>query len=274
MESLNTFAKSAQKLSRNPLGIIALFIVLVYGIAALILGVSSANLQPNEKLPIIWFLVVFPIIVLFAFYRLVAHHHVKLYAPLDYQDKEGFFRALTPYEQRKRLEEEIENIEDESKVEVETQVSSDKKATMEVEDSVLKTISTRHSYVLAEELAFRQIENDFGVSIHRQVAVGRDYGIDGIFLRNGKPIAIEIKYVRQPMHLRYIAKREAERFSKIIESMNPKPSFIFVIMVDGISSDAVKRETERMKNIFTEQKLPVEIVVYDFIEMKKKYGVQ
>lgn len=53
--SLDEFGKTAQKLSRNPLGIIALFIVLVYGIAGLVLGVSSEYLQSNEKLPLIWF---------------------------------------------------------------------------------------------------------------------------------------------------------------------------------------------------------------------------
>jgi hypothetical protein len=92
------FGGVAQKLSRNPLGIIALFIVLVYGIAALLLGMSSNNLQPNERLPFIYFLVIFPVIVLIAFYRLVTHHHVKLYAPHDFPDKEGFFRVLSPSE--------------------------------------------------------------------------------------------------------------------------------------------------------------------------------
>lgn len=84
---LSEFSAAAQKLSRNPLGIITLFIVLVYGIAALVIGISSNNLQPNERLPLIYFLVLFPVIVLIAFYRLVSHHHVKLYAPHDFPDK-------------------------------------------------------------------------------------------------------------------------------------------------------------------------------------------
>src|SRR5437588_11486769 len=84
---------NAPKLARNPLGIIALFIVLVDGIAGFVLGVSSRSLQPNEKLPLIYFLVFFPVVVLGVFYRLVAKHHEKFYAPGDFPDKEGFFRA-------------------------------------------------------------------------------------------------------------------------------------------------------------------------------------
>lgn len=113
---LDQFGKTAQRLSRNPLGIIALFIVLVYGIAALVFSFSSSNLEPSERSLIIWFLVLFPVLVLAAFYRLVAYHHVKLYAPHDFPDKEGFFRALTPTEQKERLEgkvkEDIDNTQE------------------------------------------------------------------------------------------------------------------------------------------------------------------
>lgn len=56
---LHDFGRIAQRLSRNPLGIVALFIVLVYGIAGLVLGASSSNLEHSERLPLVWFLVVF-----------------------------------------------------------------------------------------------------------------------------------------------------------------------------------------------------------------------
>ena len=94
---LQDFGQTAQRLARNPLGIVALFIVLVYG---MVLGVSSANLEPSERQPLVWFLVIFPVVVLGVFYRLVTVHHVKLYAPHDFPDSEGFFRALTPSEKK------------------------------------------------------------------------------------------------------------------------------------------------------------------------------
>ena len=42
---LGEFAKAARRLAKNPLGIIALFIVLVYGIAGLVLGYSAEHLD-------------------------------------------------------------------------------------------------------------------------------------------------------------------------------------------------------------------------------------
>src|SRR5882762_4132354 len=95
---LTAFGESAQTLARNPLGIIALFIVLVYGIAALLFGFSAGKLNANDQRMIIGFLVGFPILVLIAFYRLVTNHHTKLYAPYDFPEKDGFFRLLTTTE--------------------------------------------------------------------------------------------------------------------------------------------------------------------------------
>ena len=54
---MRAFADTAQSLARNPLGIIALFIVLVYGFAALVTAFAG-TLTPAERLPLIYFLIV------------------------------------------------------------------------------------------------------------------------------------------------------------------------------------------------------------------------
>ena len=83
MNDLNDFGNIAQKLARNPLGIIALFVVLIYGIACLTF--SFAKNIPVELISwCIIFIIVYPLIVLVVFYRLVTKHHTKLYAPEDF----------------------------------------------------------------------------------------------------------------------------------------------------------------------------------------------
>ena len=63
---VKTFAETAKGLARNPLGIIALFIVLVYGFASLV-TVSANKFTPSERAPRIYFLVGFLILVLGVF---------------------------------------------------------------------------------------------------------------------------------------------------------------------------------------------------------------
>lgn len=89
---MNDFGKTATRLSKNPLGIIALAFVFVYGIAGLF--TSQTSLDSNSLFVLVIFLVSFPCLVLFVFYLLVTKHHTKLYAPSDYTDEENFIKTL------------------------------------------------------------------------------------------------------------------------------------------------------------------------------------
>lgn len=90
-DGLKTFGQTAQGLSRGPLGIIALFIVLVYGFASLVAAFGS-SFQPTERVPLIYFLVLFPVLVLGVFTWLVAKHHDKLYGPRDFRNEENYVK--------------------------------------------------------------------------------------------------------------------------------------------------------------------------------------
>src|SRR5215216_5862677 len=89
---MNRFGETARGLAQNPLGIIALFIVLVYGFASLVVGIG-ANLDPASTIVLVWFMVLFPVLVLGVFAWLVSRHHWKLYSPRDY-GKGEFMQAV------------------------------------------------------------------------------------------------------------------------------------------------------------------------------------
>lgn len=91
---LESFTSSAKDLAKNPLGIIALFIVLVYGFACLLFGFSAEKLISEERMPIIYFVILFPIAILILFGWLVSKHHDKLYAPSDFKDDKSFLATL------------------------------------------------------------------------------------------------------------------------------------------------------------------------------------
>lgn len=90
-DQLCDFGQVAKGLARNPLGIIALFIVLVYGLASLVI-IFSGSMTPSERTPIIYFLVSFPIIVLSVFAWLVSCHSEKLFAPSDFRNEDNYVR--------------------------------------------------------------------------------------------------------------------------------------------------------------------------------------
>lgn len=82
---------AAKGLARNPLGIIALFIVLVYGFASLVTAFAG-SFTYDERLPLIYFLILFPVLVLAVFAWLVSKHSGKLFAPADFKNEENYVK--------------------------------------------------------------------------------------------------------------------------------------------------------------------------------------
>jgi len=76
---------------KNPIGIIGLFIVCVYALATLAATKFTPTLIGSNL--IVLFIVVFPFVVLFTFYRLVKTVPAALYSPQDFKD-EKIFRDL------------------------------------------------------------------------------------------------------------------------------------------------------------------------------------
>ena len=85
------FGKTATSLARNPLGIIALFIVLVYGLASVVV-INASAFSPQERIPLVYFLVLFPVLVLGVFGWLVSRHPGSLFAPSDFKNEENYVK--------------------------------------------------------------------------------------------------------------------------------------------------------------------------------------
>lgn len=90
-DQTKSFGETAKSLARNPLGIIALFIVMVYGFASLVTAFTG-SFTAEERLPLIYFLICFPILVLGVFAWLVSKHSGKLFAPSDFRNEDNYVK--------------------------------------------------------------------------------------------------------------------------------------------------------------------------------------
>ncbi len=88
---IKKFSESAKGFTKSPLGIIALFIVLVYGFASLVVALGQ-NIS-HHIAPLVYFMVIFPVLVFIGFLWLVAKHHGKLYGPSDFNNEENFLKT-------------------------------------------------------------------------------------------------------------------------------------------------------------------------------------
>ena len=65
--------------------------MLVYGFASLVTAFAG-SFTAAERLPLIYFLIIFPVLVLIVFAWLVSKHSGKLFAPSDFRDEENYVK--------------------------------------------------------------------------------------------------------------------------------------------------------------------------------------
>lgn len=93
--------KNVVGIVKNPIGVIGLFLVLVEAIAAFV--VTQSSLPYSLNLILVLFIVLFPLAVLWVFYKLVTKHHKKLYSPSDFKDEKNFVNTYDSATQTKKI---------------------------------------------------------------------------------------------------------------------------------------------------------------------------
>jgi len=111
--------RAAKGLAKNHLGIIALFIILVYGFASVV-TVFGSSFSASERIPLIYFLIIFSVLVLGIFAWLVSRHSEKLYSPGDFKNEENYLKMklsavaslAVASSKQKEISDEINNVQD------------------------------------------------------------------------------------------------------------------------------------------------------------------
>lgn len=185
-------------LVKNPIGIIALFISMIYGFANLLLGATATSLTTDERFPLIIFIVLFPVVVLGIFYLLVSRHHGKLYAPGDYKDDKSFLRTLSPEEREQKLEKEAEEALP-SEGEAPSSDEAERK-TRPTPSQASPLNQIREELRQVEGLVVTKFEREFNQRAKRDVGVD-DTGanFDALFDDGGRFTFLEIKTLRNPI---------------------------------------------------------------------------
>lgn len=285
------FLSAAKGLARNPLGIIALFIALIYGFATLLLGTAAEKLVEAERAPLVWFIVLFPVMVLTAFYRLVTNHHGKLYSPGDYKDDKSFLDTLppitpqTPSLRDTRIDEEVEAIVGTSVAEEESPPQPPTPLTTQLESRApraqamaIERAGVRNEYIFAEQLALRKISAVLGTEVHQQVTIDQDRStaFDGVAVQGNTMTFVEVKLLRRPFmpsaivrEALYRAVIATEKVRK--EAPDLKSELIFAVVTVGMSQEDVGRAERVLSRLINEAPIPVRLQFFDISVLQKEF---
>jgi hypothetical protein len=278
MEPLSDFMDKAKGLTKNPLGIIALFISLIYGLACVVLSLSLKNLEgPTERLPLIWFIIAFPVFILIGFIFLVVKHHAKLYAPSDYKDEANFVKTLDARNQTQRIQNEVDAIKRDIE---ETPMAENKEKQIEITIEPTDKKSLQNKYLIAEDLALRAFEQDRKLTVTRQSKIVNSshssVEFDGIARDQKTLYGLDVKFT---VH-RYLSKTLRDRialdmvyYSKAIKDLNIRSDFKLILIVVTESNNHLSLEKE-LAALVENSEFKFEFVIYGFGELRKRFGIE
>jgi hypothetical protein len=283
------FFKNTRGLTRNPLGIIALFVSMIYGFSCLVLSASITNLKDAcERLPLIWFVIIFPIIILIAFVHLVKFHHEKLYSPGDFRDDESFIQTSDENKRNSRIQDEVSNLETSPKSEESGELVSSKEITSAkktVDFNLIKDPSSFYQnssellkiYTNSEKWALNELNLKYKVILKPQVRLNtalENFEFDGYGSNRSSTFIVEVKFWQYSRSDKKLKLKIQEFLSKkpridiVFRRQFKKTTIIIAIVFDDLTRINKEKYVEFVNEIGGEN---VILEFFDYRELKRNY---
>jgi hypothetical protein len=253
---------------RSPLGIIGLFVTLIYGISSWLFSGILTELDHSLQKILVGFIVLYPLILLAAFIFLVTKHHTKLYAPKDFRDDSNFLQYSSNNSIKDKIDEydpslakKLENIESEAKEE-----------TIEAVTNVLGKES------LALNLATSYFAQRYGLdNVRRESFIKQtlDHGYD-LIVRSGprERIMVEVKFLSKKSQINKIID-QAIKATQLVNQMDmsgssKERSYLLFALVDASNAE-IKKMQESFESLIKQRQPKISYELHNYAEIAKKY---
>lgn len=191
------FLSNAKGFIRNPLGIMALFVSFVYGMACLVIDKGLEVFDtPNERLWLILFIVFYPVLLLLAFVSLIVYDPVRLYAPSDFRNERLFLEHVSGKTRKERMKEEVEEIVEAKEEEQQIDKSAEKNISVAEKEKRASDLMIKLQRV--ERASLLALNRKYGVELSQGAMIGKKKQpiyCDGYQYKDGIHYIAEVKYL-------------------------------------------------------------------------------
>lgn len=270
---------------KNPLTVIAIFAG-----TAEISGTAILPLLEVESQQIyIWFLMLFPLLLIVFFFLTLNWNHKVLYAPSDFSNEDNFVNILkkpTIQETLSNIENDLKDSEEEiphekstkttEKTEEDRKDTTTTKADREKDAKLARNINRQRMQEaqMAELLVLNKLEKELDTPIQREMMlkVGRSKIIfDGVAQVGNKLTGIEIKYMRNRNSLNSsMWENLFQRFEALYNSLNDNQKQSFSVIFAIVTDEDLKEIKEHIIRRMERLSFPVDIRVYDFDKLRNE----
>lgn len=248
---------------RNPLGVIALFVTICYLIAGLVFSIGLDKLNgAEERLPFIWFIIIFPVVIFVVFVLLVCYHHEKLYGPTDFKNEDNFVKLTNAERKAKYLSEATENSKYEEQMPINIEDSEEV-----IKNEKSNICALAFSAENSAHLAIQKLNKIYNTKFTEEVRNGR-YIYDAIGIINGETYIVECKYVRDIVTINRLRDtyQQVLRYRESISNKNPQ--IIIVYILEKYTEEVCGKIQEYYKSI----EPSLNIFVFNYNELKTQFN--
>lgn len=231
---------------KNPLTVIAIFAGLAEVFGVLVLP----HLTVCVQFIFVWFVMLFPCLLVALFFYVLWNKHGVLYAPSDFSDENHFKELLipaTPVEVDKNLNTSVEELLSSPADEAETQfvapggISAPDLVTPEaharVPGSASEALLIRSRAAFAESYAVKIMSKEKGLSFHAQMKLRNKRDIyDAAYIDSDSACLLEVHYLRR-LNVRTMGlSKTFDKAERFFSSLNPAQAenfeFVYVIAAE------------------------------------------
>lgn len=256
--------ESIKKIS-NPLTIIAIFA----GLAEVSGTVVLPFLKEDSQSLYVWFLMVFPTLLILLFFLTLNFNYKVLYAPSDFKDEDNFLKLFgkpTAEERILKLNAEIEDEEPSQKPEEEVGPKTD----LKYRDVIRRNSAS--TYYLAEELVITKLSQEFD-EIDKEVMLrsGRSqFLFDAIAKKGKKVFAVEVKYIKDVQSLKNIRSSlvKIQRTLQDIPSDVGEPMTVILAIATDLAGNELQELKVEIDRSFSSVKFPYEVRVFNLPKLE------
>jgi hypothetical protein len=275
---------------KNPLTVIAIFAG-----TSEISGTAILPLLETESQQIyIWFLMLFPLILIIFFFITLNWNHKVLYSPSDFSNEDNFINIL----KRPSIQETISYIESnivagESNIESNTEESDNNSYTATDSNTDNNSINTsrakgKNDYTAirninnerqqkayeAELLVLNKLEKELGTQIQREMMIQAGTSkiiFDGVASKGDALIGIEVKYMRKKNDYNNSTwTMLINNYEQLFQSLSDKHKKSFSIILAIATDEPPELIKENVSIKMKRLSFPIDIRVYDFDELRNE----
>lgn len=262
---------------RNPLTVISIF--------AAVAEISGTTIlpfiEPANQSTYVWFLMLFPTLLVGVFFITLNFNHKVLYAPSDYKNEDNFlklFGKATAEEKEQKLREEVEESTPPAAIAEETIGSrlSDQVAEFKRPQESHREIMA--NVTLAERLSINKLSKELGISFRPDVkfetSSNRTIVFDALAIHKDKVHALEVKLFKNeyltPMRLDRVL-LESEIIVNQLKGIDSKEFILhFVAVLDNPEINK-ERVRDRLQKYLERYNVNVKLHVTTLNELQNEY---